>query len=397
MMHQPFKSKLSGRTAAWLVLLSLTLGVVPAWAQRASQSDAKSPDLPLNTWVVRKSPPYPQSIAKASKHVRLVYDSDRHLVYAWGGDYCVQTGCPGHREVWSYDPLTSNWALLIDSELAKTRGFPAGRCLPAMAYDSTRKVVWMTGGEDVYGDEQGKLGHGGLWAFSPEKRSWIKKGPANFESARKKGGNQLEYMAYNPLADELVLPGHDGGSGSLIATFSLKNVDLDDSKLVDAWSFAGLGTEEPLTGKISFAFDTRRNRGVMYLPKKGETWSYDFKSRRATLLKKQALPPKSVFGMVYDSVNDWVALFGGYNDYEGSKNTKSLNDLWVFDPERNEWTKPPIAGNIPPRKGETIVFDSHNNVIVQTGGTGGWQEGVDRFGYNGGEVFLIRLGTKEKQ
>ncbi|HWP59909.1 MAG TPA: kelch repeat-containing protein [Candidatus Acidoferrales bacterium] len=382
--------------AASLLAFFMLLGAARASEpDRQGEARGKSLDIPPNTWVVRKTPPFPGSIGKASKHVRLVYDSDRHLVYAWGGDYCVATGCSGHREFWSYDVAKDVWTLILDNEASKTQGFPTGRCLPAMAYDSTRKVVWMTGGEDVYTTEQGKLIKGGLWAFIPETRTWRKKGPANYEIPRRKGGTQLEYAAYDPFRDELIIPAFDSGSGSLMATFSLRNIDLNEPKIVNGWAFSGLGADEPLLGKLSFALDTRRQRAVMYLSKKGETWSYDLKSRRASLLKKQMLPAKSVFGMIYDSVNDRVALFGGYDNHEGAKNVKPLNDLWIFDPDRNEWSKLNASGAIPPpRKGETIAFDAENNVIVQTGGTGGWQgREADRFGYNGGEIFLLRLGT----
>ncbi|MGH7847293.1 MAG: kelch repeat-containing protein [Candidatus Binatia bacterium] len=356
----------------------------------AQENEGQALNLPANTWVARKAPRFPGSIGAASKHVRLTYDPDRRVVYAYGGDYCVATGCSGHRELWSYDVALNKWTLLVDNETSKTRGYPTGRCLAAMAYDSKRKVLWMTGGEDVYGDEGRTLIKGSLWSFNPDTRTWARRGPANYQSARKAGSPQLEYMIYDALSDRLFLP----ADNNLVGFFSLKQAD-GEARIVDAWSFRRIEANDPSLGKISFALDTKRNRAILYLPKRNETWSYNLATHRMSFLSRQALPAKSVFGMVYDSVNDVVVYFGGYTDYEGSPNVKALNQTWVLNLEKNEWRRLEVTGSIPPpRKGETLTFDSHNNVLVQMGGTGGWQNGVDKAGYDGSEVFLLRLNLK---
>ncbi len=357
-------------------------------------------NLPVNTWVVRKVPKSSNTIWNASKHIRLTYDSDRHLVYLWGGDYCVSYGggdnCRASREeFWSYDVVKDQWQLLLDQAAADAPGLPRGRCKPGMAYDSRRKLVWMTTGQERHDHYHANLGSGGLWAFDPARHTWWRAGPApDEESAHVRvSQTEVEYMAYDPHSDALFAPARsDTGWEWMFLEFPLAGVAFGQGAAHDNWRGRRIPAQDNTMGALSFAVDTRRNRAILYLPDKGETWSYDFAQKRAERLARQPLPPKCVFGMLYDARNDKVVLFGGYSDYEGLPTAKPLNDLWVFDFASKRWTKPALAGSFPPpRKGETIVYDSYNDVIVQFGGTGGWQDSVDQYGYDGNEIFLLRL------
>jgi hypothetical protein len=257
-----------------------------------------------------------------------------------------------------------------------------------MAYDPKRKVVWMTSGQYRHGDYYPGLVAGGLWAFDPVSRTWSREGPDCVSESTKVSSLIAEYMAYDPVSDGLFVPGPYGAM-----YYSLQSVAVKDGISNDNWSISGTpATEDPTAGQISFTVDTRRNRAILYLPYLRETWSYDFATRQSRRLSTQALPARSVFGMIYDSANDVVVLFAGYDDFEGSSGADPLNELWVFNLSTNTWSRPTLSGRVPPpRKGESIVYDSYNNVIVQMGGTGGWQSGVDQYGFDGSELFLLRL------
>jgi hypothetical protein len=55
--------------------------------------------------------------------------------------------------------------------------------------------------------------------------------------------------------------------------------------------------------------------------------------------------------------------------------------------------KLPAGGTVPDgRKGENIVYDPYNNVLVQLGGRG-WDATPDKYGFTGNEMFLLRLSA----
>lgn len=349
-------------------------------------------NLPVNTWVLRQLPSFPAAPKAPSKHVRLIYDSDRHLTYLWGGDYCLQNSlypgrCASREYLWSYDVALNQWSMLLD-EAQPVSGFPRGRCLPAGVYDPKRKVIWMTTGSERFNAYSPVLQSGGVYAFDPLQKVWSREGPApDGESTRVTlPGSMAEYMVYDPVLDGLFVPGRSN------IHFSLSNVNVSDGIQNDNWSASPFSTPSPVFGAVSFARDTRRNRAVVYDPYRGETWSYDFTTKQTLKLSTYVLPSKSVFGMVYDSANDAVVLFGGYTQLEGDPTATPLNELWVFKAENNQWSKWAVGGAIPsPRKGESLVYDTYNNALVQFGGTGGWQTSVDQYGYDGSEIFLLRL------
>lgn len=385
--------RLTGAIGAFGIVSSLTSSPLLSRTAQAQSTSPTPPNLPLNTWVIRRTPAFPASLGAPSKHVRLTYDTDRHIIYFWGGDYCVSnpvsgSRCASHEELWSYDVAQDKWQLLLDQTAANTPGYPRGRCLPGMAYDPKRKVVWMTTGSERYDNYYSGLQWGKLWAFDPARRIWSQEGPAPDGESSKVSvpSTMVEYMVYNPVSDALFAPSRTN------LQYSLTGISVGDGISNDNWSISPFSAESPVFGMVSFAVDTRRSRAIVYDPYRGETWSYDFVTKQTARLSTQLLPARSVFGMVYDSANDVIVLFGGYSDFEGSPNATPRNDLWVFDFRTNAWGKPSIGGSLPsPRKGEQLVYDFYNNAIVQIGGTGGWQSGVDEYGYDGTELFLLRL------
>ncbi len=332
----------------------------------------------------------------------MTYDEDRRLIYFWGGDYCVSYGshdrCASHEEFWSYDVLADRWSLLLDQTAANTPGFPRGRCLAAFVHDPKRKVVWMTGGEERYDHYDRGLLSGGLWAFDPALGRWSREAPAPDSSeVGSTESREVQAMAHDWGADQLFVPAYSGGSGAFVARLPL--TWLRGGRAVKhSWQREFSLPDEPTIGEATLAMDTRRRRAILYLATRGQTYAYDLASRRAVLLNSQILPANDEFGMVYDSVNDVVVLFGGFDAFQGSPSARPLNDLWIFSPRTNHWTKPSLAGATPsPRHGDNLAFDSWNNALVLWGGTGGWQSEIDEFGQTGSEIFLLRLDPRTLQ
>jgi len=129
---------LCGLLGGLLVPLSFPAFVTEPLAQGALPGS--SLDIPVDTWVARPLPPkFPDSPGAPSKHVQLAYDTDRHVVYLYGGDYCVfepalgSDRCSSHEEVWSYDAARDKWALLLDQRAAMQPGWPKGSCQASFA------------------------------------------------------------------------------------------------------------------------------------------------------------------------------------------------------------------------------------------------------------------------
>jgi hypothetical protein len=336
-----------------------------------SSSPSGGLEIPLNTWVSRTVPAYPTAPGPSyTKHVRLAFDPNTRLTYFWGGDNCVDNGidpgrCNSREELYSYDAAQDKWTLVLSQTDANQNGFPTGRCVAGFTWDPKRKVVWMVGGQERYGSYYPGLQSGGLWAFNPATRQWTREGP----DPRQGSFNEVHFMAYDPVNDGLFII--DDGR---VQFYPLSQVIIGDGVEQNLWTNLSFPVQDPyLVGyNIIHAVDTKRNRAVIYSPYRGETWAYDFTARITTRLSQQVLPMKANFTMVYDSANDLVALWGGGTDFD-----PDLNDLWVFNPETNQWSKPALGGDIP-KVGlhPQLTFDSVNNAVV----------------LYGEKVYLLRLG-----
>jgi hypothetical protein len=355
-------------------------------------------NIPANTWVVRKTPAFPGSPGGGgSKHVRLTYDTDKHAIYLWGGDYCVsnpltESRCASHEEFWSYDVATDKWELILDQLAADKPGYPKGRCWPAMVYDPKRKVVWMTTGDERHSPYSPNLQSGGLWAFDLARRTWSREGPNPDQGDAPCGSTKvcttqtLGYGVYDSINDQLYFPTSAG-----FTFFDLRSVAVQDGVSNDNWSAQEFAEADawfsmgPMSG--TFARDTKRNRAIHYLPLKGETWSYNFVTKTATLLSRQKITPEHGFGMHYDSANDVVILFGGGSGELATENYTS--DVYVFEFNTNAWRKLQIGGPTPtPRFGAQSVYDPHNNAFVVYADYMGklWDTAQD-----GQDIYLLRL------
>lgn len=365
-------------------------------ADAGGPRDAGPPPLdgiPINTWVVRAAPPFPLSPGMPNKHVQITYDSRRHVLHFYGGDYCAgdRSSCNSHEEIYRYDVATDTWSVLLDRAGANTDGFPRGRCIAAMAYDAARDVIWMHAGQERHNEYYAGLESGGLWAFDLTTERWIRHGISMTERTTQPAAYELAFMRYDPVNDALLQP----SPSSNVARFPLAGMSVT-AGAIDAWQSSGsLPTEEYLTGNTAFAIDTTRGRAVFYLGESGETWGYDLRTGATELLSSERLRPWSTFGIAYSSADDSFVVFGGLDAYEGDGSSGSYGDqLYVLDAGSSDWRELALPGDVPtPRKGENITYDEHNDVFVLYGGTGGGQGigELDERGYDGSEIFLLRL------
>ncbi|MBI5838192.1 MAG: T9SS type A sorting domain-containing protein [Candidatus Eisenbacteria bacterium] len=83
--------------------------------------------------------------------------------------------------------------------------------------------------------------------------------------------------------------------------------------------------------------------------------------------KHNAPPSRSFASMVVDSVSGSVFLFGGFRS---QTDPTGLNDLWMYDPLKREWSQPAVSGAVPPPTWlHQAVYDGARRRMVVFGGT----------------------------
>ncbi|MFW9992305.1 MAG: Kelch repeat-containing protein [Candidatus Odinarchaeota archaeon] len=94
-----------------------------------------------------------------------------------------------------------------------------------------------------------------------------------------------------------------------------------------------------------------------------DTWSYDYSVNEWTELNTSVQPSsRSSFGIVYDSLNRKIVLFGGYTD------DRIMNDTWIFDCTADQWEEAFPAVSPPARTDPALYYDSSNEKTVLFGG-----------------------------
>ncbi|MFX0184924.1 MAG: Kelch repeat-containing protein [Candidatus Hodarchaeota archaeon] len=96
-----------------------------------------------------------------------------------------------------------------------------------------------------------------------------------------------------------------------------------------------------------------------------DTWTYNYSNNTWKRVNSANPPPARMNnGMVYDSVNQKVILFGGYSATGGS----SACDTWIFDSQTEEWSELDPEIHPPSSSDRTMYYDLVNQKIIQFGG-----------------------------
>lgn len=96
-----------------------------------------------------------------------------------------------------------------------------------------------------------------------------------------------------------------------------------------------------------------------------DTWSYDYNSNNWIHLNPHTSPSaRHSLVMVYDSSNDVIILFGGWTG------SSPDDDTWIFDCATNNWTEVFPEASPPPRMSHNMVYDSVNDRVILWSGYG---------------------------
>jgi len=109
-----------------------------------------------------------------------------------------------------------------------------------------------------------------------------------------------------------------------------------------------------------------------------ETWEYDFDANIWTEIITSTQPSaRDTLSMVYDSTNEVVVLFGGFDLIGPSDET------WEYDVNTQTWSGPILPATRPSgRAGAEMAFDSSSGSVVLFGGTNGFDYFSDTWTYN---------------
>lgn len=97
----------------------------------------------------------------------------------------------------------------------------------------------------------------------------------------------------------------------------------------------------------------------------GDTWIFDYETKTWTELALSTSPmSRHSHVMVFDSTNEVIVLFGGYNG------TSPSSDTWVFNCASEIWTEVTPEMSPPDRMSQAMVYDSVNEKVLLFSGYG---------------------------
>jgi len=271
-------------------------------------------DYGTNTWTNITKPTKPPARA----YHKMAYDSYNKVIVLFGGWYNDDVALVTYGDTWEYDVTTKEWNKVFPSPK------PPARDSHAMTYDSANKRVILFGG---IGNTPPPLSD--TWAYDAGSDSWT-----HISTLPKPGARIRHDMAYDSTRNIIVLHG------------GLHPMTIPPTKYNDTWEFdcsSNIWTEtvEPDSPGARFKHTMALYRwidenvttillfgGVGDSGYLGDTWTYiPFSpgTKWARLFPLASPSERQGHGMIYDSTNNVIVLFGGYDE------NSLLNDTWVFD------------------------------------------------------------------
>ncbi len=323
-----------------------------------SQARLDLTDLPVNTWV--RIDPRPGDVHPGpGGDVRWVYDRAHDVFILFGGDDVKNCGmgdgfapCPStdgyhggyRRTTWVYSLRENRWHNVVPDTAPK--GFPAGRCQPALAYDPTDRVVYMRGFVSSRNPAQ-QLNDGypvgKLWRFDYPTKTWTDLAPPD-PSDSDSTWSLNRHMVYDTVNRTLLAVGRGQWEGTNIFAYDFTH---------NRWSVRTTGgpdlfrngPEESSTGPT--VFDEKA--GLLVTVLNDGTWRYSYARNRWTksasaqqplYLRNRRPHINGYIGFVYDTANGVSILYGA---------GPQANEIWVYDAGADHWTKMNPAGTPPDR------------------------------------------------
>ena len=292
--------------------------------------DTWSFDYNTNTWT--KMEP---AVTPYATFTPLVYDSESDMIIAYGGAHADHVAS---NQTWTYDYDTNTWS---NAEPSTTP--PLGLGGGDAVYDSESDVMILHGGgltKDSNPDG-GNILINQTWAYDYNTNAWINKTTALDPIGR----NSLQ-MAYDSESDRVIVFG--GCSRWLTCATDPTGDTLGQGTWAydyntNTWEEISVSTSPDPRYGHAMEYDSESDRVIMFggythLDPTGmtdETWAFDYNTATWTQLNPEGDLERRWAEMVYDSDNDKILLFGGFDP---DAQFEYLNEVWAFDYNENTWT-----------------------------------------------------------
>lgn len=335
----------------------------------------------------------PSSVPAARGGHTMAYDSARGRVVLFGGQDFLYTP---YADTWEWDG--EDWTQVT------TPVSPPPRANHSMVYDVARGHSVIFGGTDVIAEDN--LHDTWTW----DGVQWTDVSAANAPSA-----NDGHQMIYDSVRERVVLFGGtdydtytdrgetwewDGAGWSNATALAGPNPRRDhamafdrarrrvvlfggrddDGERADLWELTTDGWSElttsaerpPELGIEAMVYDPSRGRSVVVVGGSSpsidtlQTWEWDGVRWTEVIPAGLLPPPRSFFGLTYDSARERVVLYGGLEC--SGPCTNPLSDIWEWD--GSNWTdRTPTSGEAPPaRYSPGVAYDRARSRFVLFGG-----------------------------
>jgi len=147
------------------------------------------------------------------------------------------------------------------------------------------------------------------------------------------------------------------------------------------WTNLMPSTSPPARANHMMAYDSADDALVMFGgwngPYLGDTWIYGFQNNTWVNRSPPTSPsPRERGGIVYATKHDFIVLFGGYTG------SRRLNETWIYNVKTNQWTQmfPAVAPT--PRNNFGMTYDSKHDLVIVFGGASDAGNLRDTWAYN---------------
>ena len=195
------------------------------------------------------------------------------------------------------------------------------------------------------------------WIYETATNTWTRK-----YNSPTPPGRYHHAMAYDSFHSKLVLfSGYWGMEADTWTYDTASNTWTDQQPDLQPLRMYGQSMAYHRTSKKVVLFGGRTDIGGWHVL--NETWLYDVARNNWTKMDPPISPPARYgHNMVYDPVLDRIFMFGGSTGVH-------KNDTWIYDVENNEWTEVQTFSAPTPRSWHSIVYDTEIHRVVLYGST----------------------------
>ena len=253
---------------------------------------------------------------------------------------------------------------------------PDGRYLQSLAYDETRKLVVMFGGEILDPSAYSSAPTNDTWSWNPATGKWALQIPVGAVPNPRLGAA----MVFDSKRNKFVLfGGRSGGGYDYEETWELDAATGAWSNVSAAGSHPSARSHhamvyEKSTGKI-FLFgggrsDLNSYDGTGVTVSLGDAWELDPTTYAWTAVSVAGGPSgRHDMGLAWDSARNKVVLFGGMQSDIATATGAPKQDTWEYDPATGAWTERTALGDKPSaRYAHAMAFDGSRGKAVVFGG-----------------------------